>query len=258
MRFVISVVATSALVTLCNSSWGQNTERQLAGALSGIVESALIENLGHLRTEVSDNWGNTAKVWTGETKVVFQGVKSHVEKIYTNKNHGLWKRSWVELENSRDNLDLKIRRFKRTGKTEITFQIYVTAKIRGKLEARAYNHGVRLASGTFNGRADGEITVDCRCGLYKEGDKLILRNRVENASIKYSNVVLDRAGVFGGYSARVLGDAFTWAVDKWLAEKKQSAIGKAKLAVRKALGKERPMKEPERTQLLKIIKVAQA
>lgn len=212
-----------------------SSERLLEGAVSGPVEAALIQELGGLQSDFSNSWGHQARIWRGQTKVVWQGIHSHVEKIYENVNDGTWSRGWVRIENARDTMDVKFRNFRATpGKLEVRFDIYATCQFRGNVEGRQYKHGVQLWGLDAGGRARGHIY--CTVRVYIHGNGTRLGWDVENVDIKYSNVEVDRIGAIGGYAARVLGDAFTGAIDKWFADKKREAIDKAKSAVSRSFG----------------------
>jgi len=223
-------------------------EQILEGALSGAVERALYFELRDLRSEFSNNWGNKISVWTGKTKVVWQGIRSRVERINDELDHGLWTRGWVRIENAADELDVKFRNFRKTpGKLQLRFQIYVRAMFRGQIEARQYNHGVGLWRATSNGRARGHIFLNMRVHI----DGTELRWEAENVDIKYSDVAVDRVGHVGGEAARVVGNAFTGAIKKWFADKEREAVSKAKRAVDQAIRGSRPI----RNDLARVIKM---
>jgi hypothetical protein len=210
-------------------------ERILEGTVSGAVEAALIQELGGLKSDFSNSWGHQARIWRGQTKVVWKGIDSRTEKIYENVNDGTWSRGWVRIENARDTIDVKFRNFRATpGRPEVRFDIYATCQFRGYVEGRQYKHGVQLWGLDANARARGHIYATIRVYLHENGTRLGWD--VEKVDIKYSNVEVDRIGAVGGYAARVLGDAFTGVVDKWFADKKNDAIEKAKTAVSRSFG----------------------
>lgn len=241
-RLQITTMMLAAVATLfgfdfcVDNAQAARPEQILEGAMSGAVERFLYYELRDLNSQSSNNWDNKIRVWTGKTKVVFQGINSRVVRIYDHKNHGVWTRSSVKMENARDQLDVKFRNFHKTpGKSELRFQIYVRAMFRGQVEARHYNRGVRLWSATVKGRAKGHIYLNMKVYIYKQGNGYRLGWKAENADIKYSDVVTDRVGHAGGYTARVIGDAFTGAIKQWFPKKEREAIAKARKAVSKAI-----------------------
>ncbi len=223
-------------------------QRVLEGAFSGAVERELIQNLGNLKSEFSNNWGNTIKTPNGTTTEKYKiygprnpltgkrtwtwGYRPAVK--YAQKNHGQWTKGWVRLENARDEFDIKFRNFRKTsGKKEIRFQIFARGMFRGQAEYRSYSHGAKLVSVTANGRARCNIYLNMRVYIYNNGTRIGWE--VESADIKYSDVVLDKIGKAGGTTARLLGDAFTGAVKQWFPQKERDAIAKAKQAVSKSI-----------------------
>jgi len=191
----------------------------LQGAISGVLERVLIEELGGMKVDFEDSWGHTAKIWTGDTKVVWEGIRSRVEKIYSVQPDGLWQRGWVRLENARDNLDLKIRDA-RTSNCRLTFEVLFKSPVRAEVEVRQYRAGRKLYDVTAHGRGVARASLDIFAELHSEGGKTYLRYGVSKADMDFDNIVLDRVGYLAGYTARSLGDALT----RVFREKKEEKI----------------------------------
>lgn len=208
-------------------------QRMLEGALSGTVRAAVLNSINGMQAEYSQSWGHQARVWTGETKVVFQGLKSRLERIYRNKNDGEWKRGWVRLENPRNEFDLQIRNFRKTpGRKEIRFQIYCRAYFRAGGEFRKYKAGVQLIRVSGEARARAHITIDMRVYVFDNGRRIGWE--ATNADFKYSDFVADRIGHIRGYAARVMGDFLKGVVTQWFPQKERDAISRVKNAVSSA------------------------
>ena len=238
------LVGLNSNVFAFNGGNESRAQRILEGALSGALEREMAHQMGDLKSQFSNNWGNTVKAANGTytEKYKIYGPRNPITGKrtwtwgyrpavkYTQKNHGEWTRGWVRLENARDELDVKFRNFRKTpGKKEIRFQVMARGLFRGQAEFRSYSHGVKLASVTAKGRARCTIYLNVRVYIYNNGTRMGWE--VENADIKYSDVVMDRVGHAGGTTARLLGDAFTGAVKQWIPENERDAIAKAKLAV---------------------------
>lgn len=220
------------------AGWGstaqaQRPEQYLEGAFSGAVRTGLRAELAKVgRVETTDGWGNKERIWTGKTKVVFQGIKSRVEKIYDTVDHGKWKKGWVEL--NANTFDVEFRNFKKTpGKMEVRFQVIARGEFRGQFEYRHYDRGIKLVSLTANGRARATAVIDMRVYLFEQGKKVGWET--EAVDFKYSDVVMDKVGHFGGETAKILGDAFTGAVRQWFPQKERDAVSQVKSAITTAL-----------------------
>lgn len=223
-----------ALACFAPQARAQSPQRQVEAALSGVVRDAIVREIGGMKAEFSDGWGHQARVWTGKTKVVFQGIKSKVEKIYDTVNDGQWKKGWARLENARNEFDFQVRNFRKTpGFKEIKFQIYVRAYMRAGGQVRAYKNGIKLYDVDGSGRARVHLTIDMKVYLSNKGTRI--NWEAENVDFKYSDVVVDKVGVLGGESARLLGDAVKKAITQWFPQKERDAIAKAKNAVYGAL-----------------------
>lgn len=240
MKYFIATTTVILSILFTNSTLlAQNPQWAIEGALSGITERAMLRELSNLgRVQSSNNWGNQIKMVTG-TKTERYKIKGpfgswtwgyRPAKVYSKKNHGGWTRSWVQLDNARDTLDVKIRNFRKThGRAEIRFQIYATCRFRGQVEYRLYSHGAKLTQVTVNGRARGHIYLNMVVWTTNNGQRI--HWRAENADMKYSEVVADRVGRFGGTTAKFLGDGMTGAVRQWFPQKERDALAKAKKAV---------------------------
>ncbi|MDM4019333.1 hypothetical protein [Roseiconus lacunae] len=214
------------------------TEQYLEGAMSGVLERALLIELSKLPpVQSSNNWGKQVNVACGTTTERYKikgpfgswtwGYRPAVK--YCKKNHGEWTKSWVRVENARDSLDVKFRDVRKTASDEIRFQIYASCMFRGQAEFRAYSHGAQLVSVTANGRARGHVYIDMRVRVDFQAGRISYD--VTGADIKYSDVVMDRVGHFGGTTAKLLGDAFTGAVRQWFPDKEREALQSAKDAI---------------------------
>jgi hypothetical protein len=233
VMYRIFLVALMATFAAGSSAYAQKPEEILAGAFSGAVRTQLRAELAQVgRVENQDGWDNKERVWTGKTKVVFEGIHSRVEKIYDTVNHGKWKKGWVELDAG--TFDVEFKNFKKTqGKMEVRFQVVASGEFRGQIEYRHYDRGVKLVSLTANGRAKATAYIDLRVTLSDDGKRVTWETTA--VDFKYSDVVMDKVGHFGGETAKLLGDAFTGAVKQWFPEKERDAVKEVKQAINAAL-----------------------
>ena len=220
---VISWIAATANT----AAQAQSPDRVLEGAISGSVERGIQEAMHGMKNDSARNWGNMIKVLNGSGRWVWEGTKSRWVPDYSRLPHGEWSRASVSPLNPGDNLDVKIRYFeKRKGMPEIQFQIYASGYFRGNGDYRLYNHGRSLFSTAFKGSARIEIYLNVKAWLNHNYSRLDLV--VESADIKYSNVVVDRVGHFGGMSARILFDTLKGAMDQWFPKHEREAIARVK------------------------------
>lgn len=225
----LTLFAATATVT------AQTPQQILEGAFSGGVRKALQAELGKLgRVEWSESWGHTAEVWTGKTKVQFQGINSKVIKILERVNDGEWKKAWVDPQEQ--SFDIDFSKFRKTaGKMEVKFHFDAHCQMRGQAEFRKYKAGAQLISVTGKGRATLHAHVDMRVYLFEQDSKTRLGWETEAVDFKYSDVTLEKVGAFGGETARLMGDAFQAAVNQWFPDKERDARAAARQAIGDAL-----------------------
>lgn len=230
MRIVLATLLTA---TLAPTALAQSPKDILEGGFSGAVRRGLQTKLAALgRTEWSESWGHTAETWAGKTKVEFQGIKSKVVKIMERVNDGEWKKAWVEPQAR--SFDINFSNFRKSsGKPEVTFHFDASCQMRGQAEYRKYKAGAQLLSVTGKGRATLHVHVDMRVYLFEKGTKVGWETT--GVDLKITDVVAEKVGAVGGEAARVLGNAFKAAADKWLPEQQREATAGAKRAIGDAL-----------------------
>ena len=85
------------------------------------------------------------------------------------------------------------------------------------------------------GRATLHAHVDMRVYLFEKDSKTHVGWETEAVDFKYSDVVLEKAGLVGGETARLMGDAFQAAVKQWFPDRERDARAAARSAISDAL-----------------------
>lgn len=201
-------------------------EDLLQGAFSGAVTEALVKTLSGPPQTFGSNWGNktTFSVIDGG-HWEWEGVKSHWVNHYRQyqRNDGLWTRGSLSLEDPAHQLHVQFSDFKPVpGRLDVSFQIYATAEFRGNYEARYYKDGLEVASVTAGARAVGTINLTMR--VYLTNNASILHWQVVSSNLDYSDVTLDRLGVMGGETAKVVGDSITGSIKEFMGKKRQALL----------------------------------
>ena len=103
-----------------NSPIPRNLREKRESECKKITESAAVKAAAGTTTEKYKIYGPRNPFTGGRTWI--WGYRPAIR--YEEKNHGEWSRVWVRMENAADELDVKIRSFRKTaGKPELRFQI---------------------------------------------------------------------------------------------------------------------------------------
>lgn len=234
MRAIMLMASMTAALSATAAS-AQTPKEILEGSFSGGVRKALRTELGKLgRVEWSQSWGHTAEVWTGKTKVEFQGINSKIVKILERVNDGEWQKAWVDPQEG--TFDIDFSNFRKTpGKLEVRFHFDASCQMRGQAEFRKYKAGAQLISVTGKGRATLHAHVDMRVYLFEQDNKTRVGWETEKVDFKYSDVVLEKVGAVGGETAKLMGDGFQAAVKQWFPDREKDARAAARTAIGDAL-----------------------
>jgi hypothetical protein len=208
----------------------------IEGSVSRLAKSYLLKSVGTYPTTGNDNWGNQIE------KKIWNVAKFKHEWI--RKNHGLWTKWSVALDNPRDNLQIEVRDAKIASKNTLSFQVYLRTRVRGQFDAQSWSWGVKLASAKFAARADVKLWVNVSVTITPTGPTSINIKSSSNADIKYENLVFDKVGAFGGGTAQLLGKAVESAFRGWFSSKYQAIRSDASAAIRQACIKERDIYIP--------------
>jgi hypothetical protein len=213
-----------------------------AGALSGLTRNALLQVIRAEHPDGTlfdgrDNWGHTSRVVTGY-KPVFQGIASHLEPIYGDRNDGLWTHSTVSLGDP-NHFELQVQNLRVDSRGKLTFQVSVSAELRFATDALLYQSGYQLGAVDGAGRVRVNLTVNMEATAALQGDVMAptasFDVRAVGAQAGFDNLVFDRIGYLGGVSADLLGGAVKRILDQWKPGLIRDQLGKAQQSVVQAL-----------------------
>jgi hypothetical protein len=209
----------------------------IEGAVSRLAKVYVVRELGAYPWEGSTNWGNQIE------KRVWNPIKFKHETIRA--NHGQWSKYSVALDNAGDNLYIEVRNSRSSARDTLTFQVYLRTRIRAGVTIQEWSWGAKLGSATFNARADLKLWVDIAVKITpKSLTQFTISVNSTNASITYENLVFDRVGLFGGYTAETLGRLVESVFRGWFSAKYAAVRNKACESIRRACAYERDIYLP--------------
>jgi hypothetical protein len=229
----------AALTSLQPSSFYQSVAE---GALSGAARNALLQILqtehpNGVLYDGRDNWGHTSRVVTGY-KPVWQGLHSHLEPIYGNRNDGLWTHTVVSLGDP-NHFELQVQNLRVDSAGTLTFQVYVSAELRFATDAVYYQSGYKLGAVDAAGRVRVNLTINMEAKASLQAWTLpstaSFAIRATGAQANFDNLVFDRIGHLGGVSANLLGAAVKRIIDQWKPSLIRNGQSEAQQSVVRAL-----------------------
>jgi hypothetical protein len=180
-------------------------EERLRRDVTGLAQNYL----GSLEVEGDEHWGDTRRVWTGEVKLVTQGINSRLERIYRERNDGFWKRGSARVDRV---VRLHVGRPRDTSRpSEIWIPLELRCQMRGEGEVRRYALGAQLFRCSGRARFFVALSGGVRVRLLP-GHQMRLQWQAEVSNVQFYGIVAEQVGHVGGIAAQAAGEAIVSAV----------------------------------------------
>jgi hypothetical protein len=174
------------------------------------LEATVFSNLPTPLYEGKSHWGDTVDVSNGIK------WKPKPELQYGPKNHGLWRKYQVTLQQpTSDHLSLDISNMKNVGNNTLQFELLIQSDVNFDVTQQNWYAGTKLFDGSARGSAKVRLRLTCESKLVIEPSSSYLptiryRLRVSEAKASYDELKFKHVPGFGGSAAKVIGE---WTVD---------------------------------------------
>ena len=224
------------LVLLCtflgtpDPSAAGESER-LAGLLRGLV----LANLPAPLTRSDRGWGRQRDVVVG---VKWRGLRAEAQRAPRDDGH--WQRLRVEASDPARTLSVGVRNLRSPEPGRSTFEAMAGVDVRAVYEQQVWRAGVRLFSGETRVRARAAVRLACEVSNRLDRapgavlPAVVLRVRVTDAEVFYTDVVCEHTAGVGGEAAKTLGDAAITFLRAVKPDAERDLLAKANAAVVKA------------------------
>jgi hypothetical protein len=120
-----------------------------------------------------------------------------------------------------------------------TFEILLGLDAHVEYEQQKWKAGVRLYSGSARARLRLNLTMNCELvqrlqWQAKLAPDVVVRLRMTQANLTYSNLVVEHLAGVGGEAAKLLGEAIQRGIHHWHPSVERNLLTKANAALEKA------------------------
>jgi hypothetical protein len=208
-----------------------------AAKLADPLRALLVRNLPEPLYVKTLNWGHKKPAfsrihWKGK------GVDVFPEVIQTEKEDGEWTKFQAFAVNPGQNLRLTLTNVQHPEDGKMTFGLQISMPVRFVFERQIWKAGVRLYSGSAQGRLQLALALQCEStASWQKGALLpvfVFRLRVTAAQVACNQLVLEHVAGFGGAAAEVVGKLAQKALQQWRPSLERDLLSKANTAICKA------------------------
>lgn len=203
--------------------------------LAKLVRGLMLANLPNPLVQSSRDWGNQREVVTG---LKWHRLKPETQRGMRNDGH--WEKVHLDAIDPEKSLGLGIKDLKYPEPGKATFEAMIGLDLRATYEQQIWRAGVRLYSGETRVRCRGAVILTCEATNRldrKPGSLLpdvILRVRVTEANIFYTDLVCEHTAGVGGDAAKLLGEAAHRFLNRVKPSFERDLLEKANTAIIKA------------------------
>jgi hypothetical protein len=194
------------------------TPDELAGILRGLLLKHLPEPLHYTET----NWGHTRTTVRGKQR-----------------NDGTWRKVTVTAVEPQRSLTLHLTNLQKPEPGRTTFDLTVVIDTRVEFEQQNWKSGFRFYSGST--RATAKVLVNLKCEALSRTEQgpamvpdLIMRVRVTDANLNYSNLKVEHIAGMGGDAAEFIGKALIATIKQIKPSLERDLLQKGNAAIVKA------------------------
>ena len=204
-------------------------------SLSKLAQRIVAESVPK-KFEEQKNWGQTKKIVNG-LRLKDDGDGLKIRKHMAEVKNGLWKQYAGELIDPEHQLQIRIENLRQTAVGQSTFQIFISARLRGEARLEQWKDGVKLFN--FKAQADSKIAARLDCEMawtWKASGALgqiIVEPKITGAQINLDEFELNKLGKIEGWSARELGKEFKATIAKKLHDEEPKLVEKLNKAIQK-------------------------
>jgi hypothetical protein len=208
-------------------------------ALERQLRELLLKNLPDPVVESAPGWGHQKAVVVG-SKFHKDGWKLWTEQVKAPRNDGTWRRVSARAANPAQTLTLSLRDVVSPEPGRVTFAADVGLNCDLKFEQQVWKGGARLYSGETRARCRAALALKLESTNRLETapgaflPDAVFRMRVTDASLTYTDLVVEHTAGVGGSVAKVLGDAVIATVKQVKPQLERDLLAKANAAVVKA------------------------
>ena len=216
-------LALAFLVVLPFTASAQDFDAPDPHELSHLFRSLLLPNLPDPLIHTQSNWGK----------------QREVRVLRKKKNDGTWRQVNVTIPNAAQNLRIAMRGIHSPQPGQTLFEVWVGFRANMKFEQQIWESGIRLYSGSTRGHCNVLVRLACELTTRIEpGQNLlpdaVIRVRVTDATLAYTDVEVDHILGIGGDGAKILGNALIEFMRDVKPNLERDMLGKANQAIVKA------------------------
>ena len=203
--------------------------------LTQLLRGLLLANIPTPMAETAHDWG--------KQRDVLVGMKWHKLKPEPNRamrNDGHWQKVRIEAINPNETLALGIRNITSPEPGKTTFEAFIGMNVRMFYDQQLWKSGVRIYSGETRARCWVALRVICELTsrLEKQPGQIlpvaVLRVRVTEADLHYTNLVVEHTAGLDGIAAKAVGDMLHKFISKVKPHLERDLLDKANAAIIKS------------------------
>lgn len=234
---MIRSAALAVSLILATPFYGRSTppESHEADRLAVLLRGLLLANLPSPLVEAPRNWGHQREVIVG---LKWSGPKPSPQKSFRNDGH--WQRVRLEAVNPATSLALGVNKYANPEPGKVTFDALIGLDTRLTYEQQVWKSGVRLYSGETRARCRAALRLSCEVTNRMEkraGSVLpdvVLRVRVTEAEVFYTDLVCEHTLGMGGDAAKIIGEAIHNLLNAVKPSVERDMLARANAAIVKA------------------------
>lgn len=237
LRYAISLIVivglaiTSPIAASPWPDWLRNRELSLSEAPDGLGQLATSIVMENLPKTYEDNkrWGRQKEVYRG-IKLRREGWKLETKRRRKRVNHGSWERYELKQIDPQKNVSVRFSQVETNEDGSVSFHLKFVSRVNAYARFSEWNRGVRLLSISLDADADVILDLDCTLDVDFVATRfppdVILKPKVDDASLNVRRFRVNRVSHFDGPVARELGDSLKKMVVKKVNEKRPKLVAK--------------------------------
>ena len=212
-----------------------NGQPENLAQLSKALKPLLADALPTVLYEKHDNWGHQEMATHA---IHWRGLRP--ERRREMRNDGVWKHIEITTFNPKQTADIRLYGLKSVNDEKQTFKADLAFGCRVVYDQQNWESGIRLWSGSVRARLRAKAHLDCEYLMRTEPKPgsflpdIVFRLRVANAQVGYDDLVVEHIAGIGGTAAKVIGETFHDAMNRWKPSIERDLIEKANAAIVKA------------------------
>lgn len=203
------------------------------------LRSLLLQHLPVPLIADDSDWGQQTEVANGIYWERRGWIRHRPHIVRKEKNHGVWRKVRVIVDNPAQTLLLAVRDFRSPQQGVTTFELWCAFPCHIYYDQQNWRSGIRLYSGSARARCRVAVRLNCEATTRFETTSdglpdLVARFRITEADLHYDQFQVEHLFGIGGDGAKILGDAARDFLDRRRPELQRELLEQANAAIVKA------------------------